>query len=97
VSAMTYTAPTAAQLRVEIATVARQMNEWGIEGRLDSDQEAEMKAEIYEMKLELNALEEMEPVRDRYAPTGGINISLACQAFGLTPEALDKWLGEEAA
>ena len=91
---MTYTAPTAAQLRAEIATVARQMREWGIEGRLDSDQEAEMKAEIYEMEIELNAL---EPVRDRYAPTGGINIPLACRAFGLTPEALDKWLGEEAA
>jgi hypothetical protein len=93
---MTYTAPTAAQLRAEIATVARQMREWGIEGRLDSDTEAEMKAEIYEMEVELNALEEMEPVPDKYAPTGGLNLPFACKAFGLTPEALDKWLGEEA-
>ena len=88
------TAPrTAASLRADIATVARQMNDWGIEGRLDSDTEADMLGEIADLEEELAEVEHPE----WSAPTGGINIPLACRAFGLTEEELDKWLGEEAA
>jgi hypothetical protein len=90
----TYTAPTAAQLRAEIASTKARMHDWLCEGRLDSDTEREMLGEITDMENELEEIESMEPVPDKYAPTGGLNIPLCMAAFGMSEEELDKVFGE---
>jgi hypothetical protein len=60
---MTYTAPTAAQLRADIASTKRRMNDWLCEGRLDAKTEEEMILEIEELLEQLHEIESMEPVR----------------------------------
>jgi hypothetical protein len=43
----------ATELRNEIARLQRQMSDWNIEGRLDADTEADMKAEIADLEEDL--------------------------------------------
>ena len=70
------------QIRNEIATLLRQMNDWQIEGRLDSEAEAEIKGEISDLQGDLYDAEHPE----QYAPTGAFNEALFFAAFGKTPE-----------
>ena len=51
----------AAELKSEIAHLHRLMNGWLIEGRLDWDTEADMKAEIADLEEALSDLEHPEP------------------------------------
>ncbi len=73
---------TSSEIRNEIARLKRQMREWLIEGRLDSDVEADMQAEISDLEGDLRVMEHPED----YAPTGGLNEALFVAAFGRTPE-----------
>ena len=73
----------APEIKSEIAHLHRLMNGWLIEGRLDWDTEADMKAEIADLE---EALDEITPpAPDKYAP-GGLNVELFTRAFGKTPE-----------
>ena len=85
---------TPAEIRNEIARLKTQMHDWSCEGRLDSDTERDMLEEIADMECEIEELESMEPVRDKYAPTGGLNFLLCMKAFGMSLDELDEWLGE---
>ena len=73
----------AIEIRNDIAFLHRQMNSWLIEGRLDWDTEADMKAEIGDLCEELA---EVDASPLPYAPTGGLNVELFTKAFGKTPE-----------
>jgi hypothetical protein len=77
---------TSSQLRAEITRLTRMHDEWEMMGA-DCEQLAEVEGEIGDLQ---DMLSEMEPVRDKYAPTGGLNISFVCAAFGMTEEELDK-------
>jgi len=75
---------TATEIRSEIARLKRQMREWAFDGRLDSDVEADMKAEIADLQDDLTQFLDM--AEDfRAAPTAGLDEALFFAAFGRTP------------
>ena len=76
--------PPAAEIRNEIARLKRQMREWAFDGRLDSDVETEMKAEIADLEDDLTQLLDMTEDL-RAAPTAGLDEALFFAAFGRTP------------
>lgn len=73
---------TDAEIAADIATLKRQMSDWNIEGRLDSDTEADLIDEIEALQEELSIREQ-----DR-APAGGggFNADLFTFLMGATPE-----------
>ncbi len=79
---MTYDA---AMIRREIETIRRRMHDWLQAAALDAETEADMKGEISDLE---DMLYDLEPPRDKYAPTGGLNMDLFEKAFGTTPEKL---------
>lgn len=74
----------ATEIGAEIARLQRQMSDWLIEGRLDSDVEAEIIAEIEALQEDLFQFHGEE----RLAPTGGFNVALFTAAMGATPEEI---------
>lgn len=72
------------EIRNEIARLQRQMSDWNIEGRLDSDTEADIQAEIAGLHNDLYIATHPE----QFAPTGGLNVPLFVAAIGSTPEEL---------
>lgn len=78
---------TASELRAEIARLQRVMSDWNIEGRLDSDTEADIKAEIDDLYDDLSDIEQTR-IEPEYAATGGLNLDLFAKAIGATPEEL---------
>lgn len=76
-----------AELTAEIGRLKRVMSDWNIEGRLDSDTEADMIGEIEDLQGDLYTLTDAEA-----DSTGGFNVPLFTAAMGASPEEI---FGEE--
>ena len=82
---------TDAEIAADIAALKRIMSDWSAEGRLDSDTEADLIAEIEGLQEELSVRQDQ---RTPVSP-GGIDMNKFALAMGVTPEELG-WDGEAA-